>query len=117
MKSNTYLKGHLAEFIALIWLTCKGYLVIRRRFKTRAGEIDLIAKRGKYLVAIEVKARPTLQLGLEAIRPQQQKRICRALRLFRHRKRWQGLIPRYDAIVICPKSWPHHIIDVWRETY
>ena len=112
---SSYRKGHWAEVFAAIALTLKGYLIIRRRYKTPIGEVDLIAQRGRYLVAIEVKARRTPQEGLEAISLEQQRRICQAMNRFRRRRQWGKLFVRYDAIIVCPYAWPRHFMDVWRD--
>ena len=116
-KIHNYYKGHLAEIFAAISLSLKGYQILRRRYKTPVGEIDLIAKRGKIIVAVEVKARPTIQMGIEAISTHQRLRICKAMRQYKRNSRWKSHCTRYDAVVVRPFSWPSHIIDVWRETY
>ena len=117
MVKNNYYKGHLAELVAAAALMLKGYIILKRRYKTPGGEIDLIAKRGNIIVAVEVKARPSIQQGLEAISTKQQRRICNAMRSYRRRRRWKTALTRYDAIIVRPYAWPRHLIDVWRETY
>ena len=49
--------GRRAETLAVTWLRLKGYLVLERRYKTRQGEIDIIAKKGSIIVMAEVKQR------------------------------------------------------------
>ncbi len=50
-------KGIQGEQIATILLEKKGYSIITRRYRTRWGEIDIIARKGMYLVFVEVKTR------------------------------------------------------------
>ena len=52
-------KGRVAEVVAIALLTAKGYALIRRRYKSPSGEIDLIMRRGDVTAFIEVKARST----------------------------------------------------------
>ena len=51
------------------WLRLKGWRILARRYCASVGEIDLIAKRGKIVTAIEVKARHSLMEALEAVTP------------------------------------------------
>ena len=50
-------KGVLGEQIATILLEKKGYAIVDRRYRTRWGEIDIIAQKERYLVFVEVKTR------------------------------------------------------------
>jgi len=56
--------GRKAENYAAFYLRLKGYQILEKRFKTRQGEIDLIARKGGVLVFTEVKKRtPFLSLA------------------------------------------------------
>ena len=48
-------RGHFAERIAGWWLQLSGYRILARRWRCAAGEIDLIVKRRRKLVFVEVK--------------------------------------------------------------
>ena len=50
-------RGHFAEFIAGCWFWLSGYRIIARRWRAATGEIDLIVKRQRLLVFVEVKYR------------------------------------------------------------
>ncbi len=52
---NNILKGRKGEDIAVRYLKDKGYKILRRNYRTRFGEIDIIAKRKKKLIFVEVK--------------------------------------------------------------
>jgi hypothetical protein len=58
-RRSAYRRGHFAEFAAAALLCLKGYRLLARRYRTPLGEIDLIAKRGRLVAFVEVKARPT----------------------------------------------------------
>ena len=108
-------RGRRAETLASFALICKGYSILDRRVRTPSGEIDLIAKRGKLVAFIEVKARKSHDAALQAITPKAQRRIVRAAELWMARRpRLASLDWRFDAITVVPRRWPKHTIDAWR---
>ena len=48
--------GKLGEDLACRELTRRGYVILARRYRTRHGEIDIVAREGEVLVFVEVKA-------------------------------------------------------------
>ncbi len=111
---RTYrLQGHLAEFVAAWMLRIKGYRILQKRYRTPVGEIDLIAVRGRTLVAIEVKQRNCFLKAGEAITIKQRKRIEMALLLYMRNLRWVPENIRFDAIYLIPYKWPKHIVNAW----
>jgi putative endonuclease len=93
-----------------------GYRILARRYRTRMGEIDLVARRGRVLAFVEVKRRPDFTTGIEAVTPAAQLRIRRAAELFvRRYPSFSELALRFDIIVITPFAWPRHIVDAWRD--
>jgi putative endonuclease len=110
-----YAKGVRAEIWATVFLIAKGYWPLARRYKTRHGEADLIMRRGRMLVFLEVKARDTMPDGLAAISQRSQVRIAAAASHFLGRfPRYQGFDCRFDAIVVRPYRLPYHVPDAWR---
>ncbi len=77
-RRRAYRAGRGAERLAAWWLRFKGYRIVATGYKTPVGEIDLIARRGRVLAFVEVKARPTMREAADAISPRQQERIARA---------------------------------------
>ena len=59
-RRRAYGLGRRAEWMAAWWLRLKGYRILARDFRVAVGEIDLIARRGRTLALVEVKARPDL---------------------------------------------------------
>ena len=119
MKKNNYYVGHFAEKIALFWLLMKGYMPLHLNYVTGrgtgAGEVDLIVKKGKTLVFVEVKKRQNLTTAGEAITPQNKRRVTRASEVFlRQNKAYQNHHIRFDAILFSSHLFPHHIKDAWR---
>lgn len=114
-------RGVVAEYIAAIYLFFKGYRVLALRFRNAGGEIDIVAMKGRTLIAVEVKARKHLADCQEAVPPWKQQKIARALEgLMAGQGKITGLAPlrvdniRFDAIWILPGSLPRHIKDAWR---
>ncbi len=90
----------------------KGYNILERRYKTRLGEIDLVARKKNTLVFVEVKARSGNVA--EVLMKRQQKRISRAALLYVAKHRGcDSLSLRFDVIKILPWSMPTHIKDAW----
>jgi putative endonuclease len=82
VKRSSHRKGLSAETFCRLALRLKGYRILATRYNTPMGEIDIVAARGRTVIAVEVKARPTLEAAVEAISPQQRARIVRALQDF-----------------------------------
>lgn len=110
-------RGRHAETRAALMLRIKGYRILAQRYRTPVGEIDLVAKRGHTLLAIEVKSRKSAAEAAYAIDTQQQKRIARATEHFlAANPRYADHKIRFDAILDVPKRLPRHIMDAWRIT-
>ena len=54
---KTYQFGYFSEKYVMIFLWIKGYKILKHRYKSSFGEIDVIAKKKNFIVFIEVKAR------------------------------------------------------------
>lgn len=112
--SNKRLKAHRlglsAEFRAAWYLRLTGWRILKRRYKTRAGEIDLIARKRKTVAFIEVKARKSREAALQAVTPASRKRIVRAARIFIAEHPKAGFFTlRFDVVVVRPWRMPERI--------
>lgn len=105
-------RGAWSEIWAALWLMGKGYRILARRYKTAAGEIDLIVVRGRRLVFIEVKQRGSQASAQASIGFRQRQRVRRAadLWLARH-PRYQRHQIAFDAVFLIPGHWPRHVRD------
>jgi putative endonuclease len=102
--------GLSAESRAALLLLCKGYRIVARRWKCPVGEVDLIARRGRLLVFVEVKARDRLDDAAEALTVRQQRRIVAAAEAWLARNpKHAGCDMRFDAVLLAPRRWPRHI--------
>ena len=104
--------GRRAELLAAWWLRLKGWRIIAIRVRTPVGEVDLIARRGRVLAFIEVKARAgeaEIALALDEYRLRRVVRAAEAL-LPRHLR--EGDIARIDAIFMTPWRLPRHLTNI-----
>jgi putative endonuclease len=114
-RRRAFRRGLGAELLCLWHLRLRGYRILARRFRVPAGEIDLIARRGRVLAAIEVKARESVAAASESLTPRQRRRIARALEHFlMQRPDLAGLALRFDVMLVAPRRWPRHLADAWR---
>ncbi len=76
--------GRLGEDLACRELQRRGCAILARRFRTRFGEIDVIARDGPTLVFVEVKTRRTAAFGgpTAAVNPAKQRRLVNMARSY-----------------------------------
>lgn len=106
-------RGRVAEWLAALFLTLKGYRILAHRARTPFGEVDLAAWKQGVLVMVEVKARRNQEAGLYSVTPQQRARIARAASVLAGRWRLNAAPIRFDVIVIGAGIWPHHERNAW----
>jgi len=92
----------------------KGFRIIARRYRTKLGEIDLIARRGDLVLIVEVKVRASLIEAMEAIARQSERRIEAAADLWLARQPDYGRLSiRFDMVAVLPRRWPVHVENVF----
>ena len=105
--------GHRGETFAAWALRLKGYRILARRYRTPAGEIDLVARRGDLVAIVEVKARPTLEEAMQAVTPYALRRIESAADLWLARQPdHDRLSLRFDLVAVLPRRWPVHVAAI-----
>jgi putative endonuclease len=109
-RQEAFRLGVSAEGKAALLLNAKGYRELARRWKSPLGEVDLIMRRGRTLVFIEVKARANLDDAAWSVLPRQQRRIVGAAEawLAAHPEH-AGYDIRFDAVLVAPRRLPQHI--------
>lgn len=99
--------GKEYEDRAAAFLESRGYKILERNFSSPGGEIDLIARDGRYLVFVEVKYRADASRGnpLEAVGPAKQERIRRTAAWYLMKKGMAQDVPcRFDVVGILGKE-------------
>jgi putative endonuclease len=105
--------GRRAEALAALWLQLKGWSVIGRRVRTPRGEVDLVARRGRILAFVEVKARATAAEADLSLDDYRLRRVAAAAEALAPRYQRAGDDIRIDAIYIVPRRLPRHVANVW----
>lgn len=109
--------GLSAESRAAMLLLAKGYRIAARRWKTPLGEIDIVARRRRTLVFVEVKARAAAEAAVEAVTSRSRKRIVAAAEIWlAHHPDDAARNIRFDVIVVTPGRIPHHITNAFDAT-
>jgi putative endonuclease len=116
LRLKAYQRGHRSEWLAAAALMAKGFRIVARRYKTKLGEIDLIARRGDLVLIVEVKARTTLMAAMEAIGHESERRIEGAADLWLMRQPdYAKLSVRFDMVAVLPWRWPMHVPNVFHD--
>ena len=80
------------------YLKSKGYIILKRNYKDRFGEVDIIAQNEEYIVFVEVKTRSenAIVSGFEAVNSKKQRLIKNEALMFTKRLKTE-LTPRIDV--------------------
>ncbi|MDO4544925.1 MAG: YraN family protein [Bacillota bacterium] len=87
--------GQMGETIAAELLKRKGYRIIRRNYRNKAGEIDIIAGKGSAIHFVEVKTRQNHHYGrpCEAVTEEKKQHIRKAAYLYLNEVKSRGYVP------------------------
>lgn len=107
-------QGRRGEWLAGLYLWLTGWRVVGRRVKTRKGEVDLVARRGRTVCFIEVKWRASQAELAMAIDARRLRRVADAVQLIAPRYARPGDDQRIDVILIAPGCLPRRIANAWR---
>lgn len=109
--------GISAESRAALFLIAKAYRIVARRWKTSFGEIDIVARRRRDLVFVEVKARARLDDAAEAVTERTRRRIVAAAEMWlAHRPQDAQCAIRFDVILVAPGKMPRHVVNAFDAT-
>jgi putative endonuclease len=106
--------GRRAEGLAAWWLRLKGWRILAVRVRTPVGEVDLVARRGRVLAFVEVKARATRAEAAIALDDYRLRRVARAAEALLPRYMRNGDVVRFDAVYVTPWRLPDHCADIFR---
>ncbi len=98
--------GKRGEKAAEAHLKKQGYRILKRNYRTKVGEIDLIAEHNSILVFIEVKSRSdsTLEHPFMAVTARKQKKIAQTARTFLAQNKVDDRQIRFDVVSVLPGS-------------
>ncbi len=108
--NSSYIKGKQGESIVQNYLIQNGWNIICTNYRTKYGEIDIVALDGKELVFIEVKSGNYQYFELaEKISIQKRKHIELCAIQFQQQKKFQSYSLRFDIVIVSmPNQKIHH---------
>ncbi len=112
-------RGRVAEALCVLVLRVTGWRIVAQRLKAKRGsglgEVDIVARRGRTLSFIEVKARATVEQAAESVTPAQRARIARSAEVYlQHHPDLVHYNVRFDVMVLGGGFIPRRIVDAWR---
>jgi len=95
--------GRQGEEMACGFLQARGYRILQRNWRCRAGEIDIVARDGKYLCFVEVKTRYSVRYGMaeEAVDFRKRKQLSKLACLYLSDHGLKEIPVRFDVVAIC----------------
>ena len=107
-------RGRGAETIACWWLRLHGWRILARRARVPGGEVDIVARRGRVLAFVEVKARATDEAAAMSLDAWRLRRVVVAAERLTARYQQPGDDIRIDAVFIVPCRLPRHVPNIWQ---
>jgi len=94
--------GKLGEDLACAELSRRGYAILARRYRTKYGEIDIVARDGSTIVIVEVKTRDGRAFGdgAEAVTGRKQRQMLRMGTDFLLRRKLADQPCRFDVVAV-----------------
>ena len=111
---TNYARGVEAEERAAQYLEKQKYEIIVRRYKTKFGEVDIIARKGNVLCFVEVKMRQTIEEALESVTYRTRGRIEQsALYFISQHPEYLEYDMRFDVLTITKPFQITHLDNAW----
>lgn len=107
-------RGRRAETLACWYLRFKGWRILARRARVHGGEVDIVARRGRTLAFVEVKARSTRESAAFALDRYRLRRVAAAAETLVAKYARDGDTVRIDALFVVPRRLPLHLANVWQ---
>jgi putative endonuclease len=109
--------GKLGEELAVRELQRRGYAILDRRYRTRAGELDIVAREGETVVFVEVKARANDRCGApaEAVTRGKRRRLALMAADYLARRRLVKAPCRFDVVAV--EAGERRVVTLYRSAF
>ena len=107
--------GATGEDRAADYLVRQGYKIVERNYRSKLGELDVIARDGRVLVFVEVRSRRSAEFGsaLDAVNVHKRRKVTRVAMNYIAYRRPRFDEARFDVVAITGPELVH-IKDAWR---
>lgn len=111
--------GKLGEELACAALRRRGYAIIARRYRTRCGEIDVIARDGGTIVFVEVKAKAGASCGTarEAVTVRKRRQVISMASDYLARHRLGASALRFDVVTVTMSSGQPPLVEIIQNAF
>jgi len=111
--------GVSGENLACEALARRGYAILATRYRTRVGEIDIVARDGSTLVFVEVKTRRSEICGLpaEAVTRRKQRRVVTMARWYLTESGLHGTLCRFDVVTVLWRPGGPPVVEVIKNAF
>jgi putative endonuclease len=111
--------GKAGEDCACRELERRGYAILARRYRSRFGEIDIVAREGETVVFVEVKARTSNRYGepAEAVTLHKQTRVVAIAEDYLARHRLRQARCRFDVVAISFGARGQPVVEVFQDAF
>lgn len=107
-------RGWRAEQTAALYLRLKGWRILARNYRCKAGEIDIVARKRDLVAFVEVKARGGASEAVAAVGAGGRRRIEAAARVWLSRQPDPSALSwRFDIVAVAPWRLPRHFEDAF----
>ncbi len=119
MGIESYELGKQGEEIAEKYLVKQGYQILEKNYRSRQGEVDIIARDRDFLVFVEVKCYSYRSYGspVGAVRKAKKQSLIHAAQTYLYKKNIQDTYCRFDVIAIYKKFNGEQLIEHYRDAF
>lgn len=119
MTSHKRNLGQQGEELAVDFLQQQGYQILSRNFKSRLGEMDIIAREENVICFIEVKTRTDDRLGtpFEAISPSKQRKLSQVALSYLKQNQLMDVNARFDVVGITQGAHGQTTLEVLKNAF
>jgi putative endonuclease len=111
--------GETGENLAVAELVARGYAILDRRYRTRHGEIDIVAEHDGVIVFVEVRARASAEFGLaaESVTDRKKRKVTAMAVEYLARHRITNRPCRFDVVAIDDALGPAPVITIYPNAF